>query len=100
MFFLQDLIEKGEKQPNITIGVIVSIVVVILTVFFRILFGGKKQRYVLCISLHFHISENLFIWLETFVNILFTCNLQASVSETESWSWSCTCRDLHQSRGK
>ncbi|KAG6653750.1 calnexin homolog isoform X1 [Carya illinoinensis] len=37
-----DLIEKGEKQPNITIGIIVSIVVVILTVFFRILFGGKK----------------------------------------------------------
>jgi len=37
-----DLIEKGEKQPNITIGVIASIVVVILTVFFRILFGGKK----------------------------------------------------------
>jgi hypothetical protein len=43
----------------------------------------KKQRYVLCISLHFHISENLFIWLETFVNILFTRNLQASVSETD-----------------
>jgi len=42
MFFLQDLIEKGEKQPNITICVIASIVVVILTVFFRILFGGKK----------------------------------------------------------
>ncbi|GLT72173.1 hypothetical protein SLA2020_441280 [Shorea laevis] len=37
-----DLIEKGEKQPNITIGVIASIVVVILTIFFRILFGGKK----------------------------------------------------------
>ncbi|KAG6712293.1 hypothetical protein I3842_05G096400 [Carya illinoinensis] len=37
-----DLIEKGEKQPNITIGVIVSIVLVILTIFFRLLFGGKK----------------------------------------------------------
>ncbi|XP_077250168.1 calnexin homolog [Tasmannia lanceolata] len=37
-----DVIEKGEKQPNLTIGILVSILVVILTVFFRILFGGKK----------------------------------------------------------
>ncbi|OVA17329.1 Calreticulin/calnexin [Macleaya cordata] len=37
-----DLIEKGEKQPNLTIGILVSIIVVILTVFYRILFGGKK----------------------------------------------------------
>ncbi|KAK3443437.1 hypothetical protein EUGRSUZ_B03570 [Eucalyptus grandis] len=37
-----DLIEKAEKQPNITIGVLVSIVVIILTLFFKILFGGKK----------------------------------------------------------
>ncbi|KAL5570351.1 hypothetical protein UlMin_026926 [Ulmus minor] len=39
-----DLIEKGEKQPNITIGVIVSILVIILTVIFRLLFVGKKQK--------------------------------------------------------
>ncbi|GMY26693.1 calnexin homolog 1-like [Fagus crenata] len=37
-----DIIEMGEKQPNITIGVIVSVAIVILTVFFRLLFGGKK----------------------------------------------------------
>nr|CAD1836693.1 unnamed protein product [Ananas comosus var. bracteatus] len=37
-----DVIEKGEKQPNLTIGILVSVVVVILTVLFRILFGGKK----------------------------------------------------------
>ncbi|XP_057459854.1 calnexin homolog [Actinidia eriantha] len=37
-----DLIEKAEKQPNLTIGVIVSIVVIILTVLFKLLFGGKK----------------------------------------------------------
>ncbi|XP_058102704.1 calnexin homolog [Magnolia sinica] len=37
-----DVIEKGEKQPNLTIGVLISILVVILTIFFRILFGGKK----------------------------------------------------------
>ncbi|XP_077212355.1 calnexin homolog [Tasmannia lanceolata] len=37
-----DVIEKGEKQPNLTIGILVSILVVILTVFFRVLFGGKK----------------------------------------------------------
>ena len=38
----QDVIEKGEKQPNITIGILVSVVVVFATVLFRILFGGKK----------------------------------------------------------
>lgn len=41
-FSAQDLIEKGEKQPNITIGILVSVVVVFVTVLFRILFGGKK----------------------------------------------------------
>lgn len=41
-----DIIEKGEKQPNITISVIVSIVVIILTVLFKILFGGKKRAVV------------------------------------------------------
>ncbi|KAJ6764326.1 CALRETICULIN AND CALNEXIN [Salix koriyanagi] len=43
---ITDLIEKAEKQPNITIGVLVSIVVVILTLFFRIIFGGKKAKVV------------------------------------------------------
>ena len=45
MFMLscsQDVIEKGEKQPNITIGILISVVVVFATVLFRILFGGKK----------------------------------------------------------
>ncbi|KVH99056.1 calnexin homolog [Cynara cardunculus var. scolymus] len=37
-----ELIEKAETQPNITIGVIISIVVVILSVLFKLLFGGKK----------------------------------------------------------
>lgn len=37
-----DVIEKGEKQPNLTIGILVSIVVVIITVLFKIIFGGKK----------------------------------------------------------
>ncbi|XP_048137199.1 calnexin homolog [Rhodamnia argentea] len=37
-----DLLEKAEKQPNITVGVLVSIVVIILSFFFKILFGGKK----------------------------------------------------------
>ena len=39
----QDLIEKGEKQPNLTIGILVSVVVVFLTIFFRLIFGGKKK---------------------------------------------------------
>nr|XP_010910131.1 calnexin homolog [Elaeis guineensis] len=37
-----DVIEKGEKQPNLTIGILAAIVVVVATVIFRILFGGKK----------------------------------------------------------
>ncbi|CAL9121495.1 unnamed protein product [Musa acuminata var. zebrina] len=39
-----DVIEKAEKQPNLTIGILASILVVILTVIFRILFGGKKPQ--------------------------------------------------------
>ncbi|KAI4368553.1 hypothetical protein MLD38_017099 [Melastoma candidum] len=38
-----DLLEKAEKQPNITIGGLVSIAIVILTVFFKLLFGGGKK---------------------------------------------------------
>lgn len=40
---LQDLIEKGEKQPNLSIGILVSIVVIVFTVVFKLIFGGKKQ---------------------------------------------------------
>lgn len=39
---IYDLIEKAETQPNLTIGVLVSIVVIFVTLLFRILFGGKK----------------------------------------------------------
>ncbi|KAF6170226.1 hypothetical protein GIB67_038759 [Kingdonia uniflora] len=42
IWFLQDVIEKGEKQPNITIGILVSVVVVILSIIYKIPFGGKK----------------------------------------------------------
>ncbi|CAI9113779.1 OLC1v1014452C4 [Oldenlandia corymbosa var. corymbosa] len=38
-----DLIEKAEQQPNITVGVIVSIVVVFFSLLLKLLFGGKKQ---------------------------------------------------------
>jgi len=38
-----DVIEKGEKQPNLTIGILVSIVVVFLTILFKLVFGGKKK---------------------------------------------------------
>ncbi|XP_019416743.1 PREDICTED: calnexin homolog [Lupinus angustifolius] len=40
---IYDIIEKGEKQPNLTIGALVAVVVVFLTIFFRIIFGGKKK---------------------------------------------------------
>ncbi|XP_014505844.1 calnexin homolog isoform X2 [Vigna radiata var. radiata] len=38
-----DLIEKGEEQPNLTVGILVAILVVFVSIFFRILFGGKKK---------------------------------------------------------
>jgi calnexin len=37
-----DLLERAEKQPNLTIGVLVSIVVIICSVFLKLVFGGKK----------------------------------------------------------
>ncbi|CAM8933734.1 unnamed protein product [Rhodiola kirilowii] len=40
---LVDLIETAEKQPNLTIGAIISILVVIFTILLRIIFGGKKK---------------------------------------------------------
>ncbi|KAK8658958.1 hypothetical protein V6N13_029177 [Hibiscus sabdariffa] len=36
-------IERAEKQPNLTMGVLVSIVVIILTIFLKHIFGGKDQ---------------------------------------------------------
>ncbi|XP_023519677.1 calnexin homolog [Cucurbita pepo subsp. pepo] len=39
-----DVIEKGEKQPNLTIGIIVSVLVVFFTILLRIVFGGKKTK--------------------------------------------------------
>lgn len=41
-FKILDRIEKAEKQPNLTVGVLVSIVVIIFTVLLKLLFGGKK----------------------------------------------------------
>ncbi|XP_073317791.1 calnexin homolog [Primulina huaijiensis] len=37
-----DLLEKAEKQPYLTIGILVSIVVIIFTVLLNLIFGGKK----------------------------------------------------------
>ena len=52
----QELIEKAEKQPIITIGVLVSIVVVILTVFLKLIFGGKKVSFETSFSQLCHFS--------------------------------------------
>lgn len=40
---LQDVIEKGQEQPNLTVGIVVAVVVVIVSVFLRLIFGGKKK---------------------------------------------------------
>ncbi|KAG8388175.1 hypothetical protein BUALT_Bualt02G0098500 [Buddleja alternifolia] len=37
-----DLLEKAEKQPNLTIGIIISIIVVFFSVLLKLIFGGKK----------------------------------------------------------
>ncbi|RWW13054.1 hypothetical protein GW17_00023258, partial [Ensete ventricosum] len=43
-FVLQDVIEKAEKQPILTIGDLVSIIVVVATAILRLLFGRKKPQ--------------------------------------------------------
>ncbi|KAK7399302.1 hypothetical protein VNO78_10483 [Psophocarpus tetragonolobus] len=40
---IYDIIENLEKQPNLTVGILVAFVVVFVSIFLRILFGGKKQ---------------------------------------------------------
>ncbi|KAI3912774.1 hypothetical protein MKW98_005694, partial [Papaver atlanticum] len=48
----RDNTEKDEKQLNITIGILVSVALVMLIIFYRILFGGKKAVvYWCCFSL-------------------------------------------------
>ncbi|KAI3962098.1 hypothetical protein MKW92_039375, partial [Papaver armeniacum] len=37
-----DIIEEGEKHLNNTIGILVFVALVMLTIFYMILFGGKK----------------------------------------------------------
>lgn len=37
-----ELLEKAETQPNATIGVLISIVVIIFSVLLKLIFGGKK----------------------------------------------------------
>ncbi|GMH16699.1 hypothetical protein Nepgr_018540 [Nepenthes gracilis] len=37
-----ELIEKAETQSNLTVGILISVVVVIFSVFFKIIFGGRK----------------------------------------------------------
>ncbi|CAI9766180.1 unnamed protein product [Fraxinus pennsylvanica] len=41
-FKFLDLLEKAEKQPNLTIGVLISFVVVFFTILLKLVFGGKK----------------------------------------------------------
>lgn len=69
--FSQELIEKAEEQPNIAIGVLGSIVVVILTVFFKILFGGKKPA-VCAQYLLYTVSNKL---LQTYPGPIYTARL-------------------------
>uniref|UniRef100_A0A7N0VEM1 Calnexin n=1 Tax=Kalanchoe fedtschenkoi TaxID=63787 RepID=A0A7N0VEM1_KALFE len=40
---LVDLIDNAEKQPNLTIGILFSVVVIIFTILLKIVFGGKKK---------------------------------------------------------
>ncbi|XP_064986779.1 calnexin homolog 1-like isoform X1 [Musa acuminata AAA Group] len=65
-----DAIEMGEKQPNLTIGILVSIVVVIVTVISRVLFGGEKPK--VC---HFGFNPSL-----PFVDLCAFCRLLLHLS--------------------
>ncbi|KAE8670900.1 Calnexin-like protein [Hibiscus syriacus] len=38
-----DHIEKAEKQPNLAMGILVSIAVIMLTILLKLIFGGKNQ---------------------------------------------------------
>ncbi|XP_051115683.1 calnexin homolog 1-like [Andrographis paniculata] len=37
-----ELLEKAEKQANLTIGILVSVVVILLSILFKLIFGRKK----------------------------------------------------------
>ncbi|CAL0325247.1 unnamed protein product [Lupinus luteus] len=39
-----DVIEKSERQPSLTIGILVAVAVVFFSIFFRIIFGSKKKQ--------------------------------------------------------
>lgn len=59
---LQDVIEKAEKKPNLTIGILISIMVVLFTLFIRILFGGKKPVVSLsALYIQFLFSDHIYI---------------------------------------
>lgn len=59
---LQDVIEKAEKKPNLTIGILISITVVLFTLFIRILFGGKKPEVSLsALYIQFLFSDYIYI---------------------------------------
>ncbi|EYU24545.1 hypothetical protein MIMGU_mgv1a007617mg [Erythranthe guttata] len=38
-----DLLEKAEKQANLTIGILASILVIFFSIFLKLIFGGKKK---------------------------------------------------------
>ncbi|PHT29306.1 Calnexin -like protein [Capsicum baccatum] len=38
-----DLLEKAEAQPNLTVSVVISVVVVFFSILLKLIFGGKKQ---------------------------------------------------------
>lgn len=69
--FLQDLIEKAEKQPNLTIGILVAVVVVFVSIFFRLIFGGKKP-----VSSDFFSLRSFIVFLSwNYYSVLFYLNL-------------------------
>jgi len=39
-----DLIEQGEKKPNLTMGILVAVLVVLLTIVYKLLFFGSKKQ--------------------------------------------------------
>lgn len=79
-WYMQDLIEKAEKQPNMTLGVLVALAVVILSVFFRVIFGRKKKVLSSLGPFAYHEIDPLHLSSEIFTYVGFTMILTIGIA--------------------
>ncbi|KAL1554070.1 calnexin [Salvia divinorum] len=53
-----DLLEKAEKQANLTIGILASVIVVIFSILLKLIFGGKKPANVVAQTKKTDVAES------------------------------------------